>query len=312
MKAKLLVMVSVLVVLLAPLAGPPLEAATGGFVLAQLRVPRVVLGAVVGAALGLCGAAWQSLLDNPLATPSTTGTVAGASLGALAVLVLVPESVRVGTPSVALGAFAGALAASLIAGGIASRRRARLEDVLLGGIAFTLAASAVSAGLQATADLATTARAVRWSLGSLSVVGYGDVLALAAVLVPTCAVVLGQGRALDVLTGGEELAHAQGVDVPRVRTIVLVAGSLAVGACVAVTGPIAFVGLVVPHLVRRVVGVQRGVLLPLSAVAGAAFLVSCDALTRTILPAQDLPVGVLTAAIGAPALVAVLVGRRVD
>lgn len=309
MRVGLALVVCALALLAAPFAGPSLEGEAGAFVLGQIRLPRALLGALVGATLGLTGAAWQALLDNPLATPSTTGTIAGASLGALAVLVLVPEGLRAGTLAVGLGAFVGALLASLAAALVAARRQARIEDVLLAGIALTLGASALTTGLQVRADVAATARAVRWSLGSLSVVGYDALAGLLPILGGALAVLLAQSRALDVLVAGEEVAQSRGVDVRRLRLTVLVSGSLAVAACVAVAGPIAFVGLIVPHVLRRLVSARRTVLLPLSAVGGAAFLVACDALARTVVPGQDLPVGVITAGLGAPALVAILARR---
>jgi iron complex transport system permease protein len=211
---------------------------------------------------------------------------------------------------VALLAFGGALAISLPVAGLAARGRARIEDVLLAGVALTLAAGALTTGLQLQADLTATFRAVRWSLGSLAQVGYSGVAVLLPLATVSVAVVLLQTRALAALVGGEARAHSQGVDVVRVRTSVLVAGSLGVGACVAWCGPIAFVGLVVPHLVRLSIGPVRRVLLPMSAVVGAAFVVGADALGRVALPGREVPVGVLTAAVGAPLLVALVLRRR--
>lgn len=310
MRLPVTVALCVLVLALAPFVGPSLDGDSAAFVITWLRVPRVLLGALVGAVLGLVGAAFQTVFDNPLATPSTTGTTAGASLGALAVILALPASTPVGTLGVAAGAFAGALAVTLAVSAVAASGRARVDDVLLAGIALTLAASAVTTGLQMQADMAATFRAVRWSLGSLSVVGFtGPALVLPFAAV-TVTVLLSQVRALETLAGGEALAHSQGVDVRRVRTLVLSAGALGVAATVAWCGPIAFVGLVVPHVVRRTLGATRRVLLPLSAVTGAAFLVACDAVARVLLGGRELPVGVLTAALGAPLLVGLALRRR--
>lgn len=310
MKHLAAVVLVALVLGLAPWAGPTLDVPQGDFIFWQLRVPRVVLGALVGATLGLVGAAFQAVFDNPLATPSTTGTTAGASLGALAVLVLLPSSLTAATPWVAVGAFLGALAVTLAVGAVAARRSARMEDVLLAGIAFTLAASAVTTGLQVRADSAATFRAVRWSLGSLAQVGYDGIALLTPFCVVAALVILRHMRALDAMVAGEEVAYAQGVDVVRVRTWVLVAGALGVGACVAWCGPIAFVGLVVPHVVRRTLGAARIVLLPMSTVVGAGFLVACDVAARWALAGRELPVGVLTAALGAPLLIGLIARRR--
>jgi iron complex transport system permease protein len=306
MRVVLLVLVSVLAVLAAPFVGPSVDDSVWSFVLWELRVPRVLMAAAVGACLGVVGAAFQAIFGNPLATPSTTGTTAGAMVGALAALVFMA------TPSpsiVAVAALIGALAIALPVAALASRGNRRIEDVLLAGVALTLGASALTTGLQVQADLATTFRAVRWSMGSLTQVGYDGVAVVAVVSAVSIAGVLWHLRALEALIAGEALAFSQGVDVTGVRTRVLVFGALGVAVCVAWCGPIAFVGLVVPHLVRLGVGTSRRLVLTLSAVCGAGFLVLCDTVARTVWAGRELPVGVLTAAIGAPLLVALVLRR---
>jgi len=313
MKARLALTVVVCLCLigLSPFLGAPLQEETGSFVLWQLRVPRTLLGVLVGSTLGLTGAVYQTIFANPLATPSTVGTTAGASLGVLAVLVLFPGASVFGAPLIAMAAFAGALLVTGLIAAIAASGRARVNDVLLVGIGITLASSAVYTGLQFQADMEATFQAVRWSLGSLAKVGYRDVYLILPFAVVTHLVLLRQTRALEALAGGEELAFSQGVPVVKVRTIGLGIGALGVGACVALCGPIAFVGLLVPHLVRLTLGAQRRVLLPMSAVTGGAFLTVCDGLARWVLPDRNLPVGVLTAALGAVLLIALVV-RRTD
>jgi iron complex transport system permease protein len=303
----LLALGSAAVLAASPWLGPVPPEHAADFVVWQLRVPRVVVGGCVGATLGVVGASFQALFGNPLATPSTTGTTAGAALGALVALVVFPLAPR----ALLMGlAFAGALAVAMPVAALAARRRARLEDVLLAGVALTLAAGALTTGLQVGADEAATRRAVLWSLGSLSQVGYGSL----PWLLPACVVAvvgsLSQVRALDALVAGEERAHSQGVDVRRVRVWLLAVGALGVAATVAACGPIAFVGLVVPHLVRLSIGAPRRLLLPVSGVAGAGFLVGCDTLARLVLPGRELPVGVLTAALGAPLLVVLVLRPR--
>ena len=302
----------VLIVVVSPFLGPALTEETGSFILWQLRVPRTLLGVLVGATLGITGAVYQTLFANPLATPSTVGTTAGASLGVLAVLVLFPSAQINGLPVVAVAAFLGALIVTLLIAGIAASGRARVNDVLLVGIGITLASSAVYTGLQFQADMEATFQAVRWSLGSLAKVGYRDVLLMLPFAAITVVALLGQVRAFDALSGGEERAYSQGVPVVRVRTIGLGVGALGVGASVAVCGPIAFVGLLVPHLVRLTLGAQRRILIPMSACMGAGFLVLCDGLARLIMPARNLPVGVLTAALGAAALILLVVRQHDD
>jgi len=311
MRAKVLIVSSacLLVVAVSPFIGASLDGTESRFILTQLRVPRSLLGAIVGGSLGLCGAAYQALFDNPLATPSTVGTTAGAALGALAVLVLLPGG-QMGLPAVAIAAFIGALAVTFAIAAIAASGRASMNDVLLAGIAITLATGAITTGLQFQADMASTFEAVRWSLGHLSQVGYRGVLMISPIALICGAILLSQVRALESMLGGEDRAHAQGVDIRRTRTICLASGAVGVGACVAWCGPIAFVGLIVPHMVRLSLGASRRILLPMSALVGAAFLVACDSLARVALPGQDLPVGVVTATIGAPLLVFLVTRRR--
>ena len=300
------------VLLAAPWIGPSLLGEEGAFILLELRIPRTLMGALVGATLGMTGAVYQTVFKNPLATPSTVGTTAGAALGAL-VAVVVFGGVSVGggaLPLISLAAFVGALLVTAVIAVIASSGRATGNDVLLAGIAMTLAAGAVSTGLQFQADMAATFEAIRWSLGNLQQVGYGGVLFLLPFVVGTLGVCLSQVRALEAMVSGEEAAHSLGVDVPRTRALCLGVGAFGVGACVALCGPIAFVGLIVPHGVRLLLGASRRVLLPMSAWAGAAFLPLCDALGRVVVPGRELPVGVLTAAIGAPLLVGLVYRQR--
>jgi len=283
--------------------GPSFRGPTADFVLLQLRLPRLLVGALVGATLGLSGAAFQAVFNNPLATPSTVGTTAGATLGALLALALDTGDGILGMSLVTASAFGGALVTSLIVSGLAASGRLSKNDVLLAGIAVTLAASALASGIQFASDARALVAAAQWSLGQLPQVGYRGVWLLAPFTASTLTGLLALGRPLQNLVQGEDLAQAQGVDVGRLRFLVLLLASLGVAACVAWCGPIAFVGLIVPHIVRLSVGPALRTLLPLSFIGGAAFLVLCDAVARVVLPGRELPVGVITAALGAPALV---------
>ena len=312
MTARLVVLslLSLLALAVGPWIGPQMPAESADFILWQLRVPRVLVGALVGAVLGIVGAAYQTIFGNPLATPSTVGTTAGAVLGALVAVVLLDGGLVGGIPVLALAAFLGALAVTLIVAMVASSGRASTSDVLLAGIAITLAASALASGLQFQADMAATFQAVRWSLGHLGQLGFDGLWTLLPFAVVAIVAILSQTRALDAMVAGESLAETQGVDVVRVRTLVLGVGALGVGATVALCGPIAFVGLIVPHLVRLWLTGSRRVLLPMSALVGAALLVLCDGLARVLIEGRELPVGVLTAALGAPLLLWLVVGGR--
>ena len=290
------------VVAICPWIGPDVSPEQFDFVFWQLRVPRVAMATLVGMVLGICGAAYQTIFSNVLATPSTVGTTAGAALGAL-IAVLVGGMGTAYIPMVAICAFIGALAVTFCIAYIAASGRARIHDVLLAGIAMTLAAGAISTGLQFQADMASTFEAVRWSLGNLAQVGYKGVVMLVPFALVTVVTMMMHSRALESMMLGEEKARSQGVSVVRVRTLVLGVGALGVGASVAWCGPIAFVGLIVPHFVRKAFGASRRLLLPMSALLGAGFLVLCDTVARTCLDGRELPVGVMTSGLGAPLLI---------
>ncbi len=277
------------------------------FIVWQLRVPRLLMALLVGLVLGTTGAVFQALFRNPLATPSTTGTTAGATLGALAVLVLAPGLAH--PLALAGGAFSGAIVLSLGVTALAMAHGRSIHDILLAGVALTLGAGALTMGLQATADMSATFRAVQWSLGSLSTVGYRDVLWFTLPALLVWLLMIRRSRALDALLLGEAQAHGVGVDPVKLRTELLWVGSLGVACAVAITGPIAFVGLVVPHLVRRLAPGRRKGFIAWSGLSAGAFLALADLLARHVLPGRELPVGVMTAAIGAPFLVALVLRK---
>jgi iron complex transport system permease protein len=311
-RAVMLLVLSACVVGASPWIGGSLEGEAGEFIFTSLRIPRMLMACMVGATLSIVGAGYQTIFANALAAPSTVGTTAGATLGAL-VAVLGGTAVGGmpgGLPVVAVFAFVGALGVSLFVAALAASGRARVNDVLLAGVAISLAAGAISAGLQYSADQLQLFAAVQWSLGHLPQVGYRGVVMILPFSLVTIIVLLTQTRALQALVGGEERAHSQGVNVAYVRSLVLGIGALGVAACVAWCGPIAFVGLIVPHIVRLTVGSSRRLLLPMSAVAGAAFLAACDTAARTVWPGRELPVGVLTAGLGAPLLVWLVARQR--
>ena len=302
-RAGIFVLASLALAALSLYIGPSFSGETRDFVFFQLRLPRLLVGALVGATLSISGAAFQAVFNNALATPSTVGTTAGATLGALLALALDVGGGVFGVSLLTAAAFAGALVTTLLVSGLAASGRLSKNDVLLAGIAVTLAASALASGVQFASDARALVAAAQWSLGQLPQVGYRGVFLIGPFTTITLIGLLALGRPLQNLAMGEDLAQAQGVNVTRLRFLVLLVASLGVAACVAWCGPIAFVGLIVPHLVRLLVGPSLRSLLPLSFIGGAAFLVMCDAIARVVLPGRELPVGVITAALGAPALV---------
>ncbi|WP_158888798.1 FecCD family ABC transporter permease [Amycolatopsis anabasis] len=271
----------------------------------QLRVPRVVLAGLVGAALAGAGAAFQGVFRNPLADPYLLGAAAGAGLGATAVMVLAPALTTWVIGPLPLAAFAGAL------GGVGlswllgrSAGGTGTATLLLAGVAVASFLTAVQTFVQQL-NTETVRQVYTWMLGGLNISGWREVW-LALPYIGLAAMVLCLGaRLLDVLTLGDAEAASLGIHPARVRLLLLLAASLATAAAVAVSGLIGFVGIVVPHVVRLLAGSGYRVVIPLSLLGGATFLIAADHLARTVMPGE-LPVGVVTAFTGAPFFVAVL------
>jgi len=295
----------------AQLAGRPAGDPIAGQILA-LRLPRVCLGWVTGAGLGVAGAAFQGLFRNPLATPYTSGVVASASLGA-AGAILCPGLLAAGETS-GLGVGAAALAAALAEGGllgaIAIRTGGlRTEGLLLAGVTFNFLATALILLLRAlTAAPLQLLYLDRWLMGGLDVVGW-EWLPLTPLTAVGIMVLLYHTPALDQLALGHDLAASRGVRVERATVGILLAASLVTAALVATTGPIGFVGLLVPNGVRRLLGAGHPRLLIGSLLAGGGFLVLCDGAVRILAAGSaggELPVGVLTALLGGPLFLVLL------
>ncbi|MFL6199096.1 MAG: FecCD family ABC transporter permease [Thermoanaerobaculia bacterium] len=284
---------------------------TAGAIFWQLRLPRVLLALLAGAGLAVSGLAFQTLFRNELAEPYTLGIATGAALGAVLSLRLEEMGVLLGMPLVSLASFAGAIGATALVVGLASRRKGNTGTLLLAGIAVSLSCSALILFLQYLSDSTQTFRMVRWMMGGLSVVGYGEVLWTAPWVLGGAAVLLALRWDLNLLLTGEELAASRGVDLVRLRLRVLGVSSLMIGALVAVAGPIGFVGLMVPHMLRRWVGHDHLFLAPACLLGGGAFLAVCDVAARTVMAPAELPVGVLTALLGGPFFLWLLVlGRK--
>ena len=274
-------------------------------IITEIRLPRVVLGLLVGAMLSLTGAAYQGAFRNPLVDPYLLGIAAGAGLGATVAIVS-----GVGTGSglvdaVPLAAFAGALVAvaiSYVAGNMGGRSTVSL---VLAGVAVASFLTALQTYvLQRHSDVIR--EVYSWILGRLATSGWGEVTLLAPYFVLTCVVMIRYSHALDVLSVGDEEAASLGLDPRRVRLVVVVVASLGAAAAVSVSGLIGFVGIIVPHAVRLLVGVRHRAVLPMTILVGGAFMVVADLLARTMMSPAELPIGVVTAFIGAPFFVLVL------
>ena len=274
-------------------AGPSGETAR---LVASLRIPRVLLAAVVGASLALAGAALQALLRNPLADPFLLGTSGGAATGAAL------AAIAGASPLLSPGAaFAGAAAASIAIAALARRGgRLDLQRLLLLGLVANAFFSAVLLVLFSAVSGEASRSMLFWMMGSLASASAGRVAAMVPYAAVGAAALLASAGRLDLFSVGEENAAALGVDVEKAKRLVFLAASLLTGAAVAFAGVIGFVGLLVPHAVRLAAGNRQRVLLPLSAVCGAALLVAADALGRTVIAPAELPIGAVTAAVGAP------------
>ena len=278
---------------------------THAAIVEQIRLPRVALGLLVGATLSVSGAAYQAAFRNPLADPYLLGIAAGAGLGAtIAITSNLGDGAGALDP-VPLAAFAGALvsvAVSYVAGHLGGRSTASL---ILAGIAVASFLTACQTYvLQANSDAFREIFA--WILGRIATSGWSEPALMLPYFLVTVAVVLRYRRALDVLAVGDEEAAALGLEPRRVRVIVVLAASLGAAAAVSVSGLIGFVGIIVPHTVRLAFGSSNRAVLPLSVLFGAAFMVLADLVARTVLSPAELPIGVVTAFLGAPFFVLVL------
>jgi iron complex transport system permease protein len=275
------------------------------------RMPRVLAGAVVGAALASAGVVFQALLRNALATPFTLGVSAGASLGAMLAIVFGATISAGALSAVPLASLAGAgLAAAIVYRLATMQDRAMSTTVLLlAGVTLNSFFSALIMFVQYIADFAQVYRAVRWIMGDLDVGSFDPIVASLPMLAISFAMFAWLPSSLNLLSMGADAASARGVDVGRAQRLAFVSASLATAAAVSLAGPIGFIGIVVPHLVRLIVGVDHRLVLPASALFGAAFLVACDLAARTLMAPLEIPVGVITAMLGGPFFLWLLVRK---
>ena len=266
------------------------------------RLPRVLAAGLVGGALAASGVVLQALLRNPLATPFTLGVSAGAALGAMLAIAAGLDLGALGVSSVPLASFAGSMVATGLVYGLARSQSRGLSTnvLLLAGVTLNSFFSALILFVQYLADFTQTFRTVRWLMGDLDVGGYAPLVAALPLVVAALIAFAVLARSLNLLSLGSDAAASRGVDVARAERLAFLSASLATGAAVSLAGPIGFIGIVVPHMVRLVVGSDHRLVLPASLFGGAAFLIACDLVARTALAPLELPVGVVTAMIGGP------------
>lgn len=279
-------------------------------ILWQIRLPRVVLGALVGAVLALAGAAYQGVFRNPLADPYLLGVSSGAGLGATIAIVSGGVVAGLGLPVIAfLGGLLGVAATYALGSSVGGSARSSVV-IVLAGVAVAAFLNAIQTFVQQRYD--ETLRSVySWLLGRLSTQGWGEVVTVLPYVVLASVVILLHRRVLDVMAVGDTEARSLGVDAARTRLVLVLAATLGTAAVVSVSGLIGFVGIVVPHAVRLVLGASHRLLLPVSMLLGAAFLVLADVLARTVMSPAELPIGVVTALVGAPFFVLVLRRARI-
>jgi iron complex transport system permease protein len=275
-------------------------------ILLEIRLPRALLGVLVGGGLALAGSVFQALLRNPLAEPYILGISGGSAAGA--VLVLSLGLVTVSSIFLPAAAFAGALLAILLVFRVAASadRSLDVRVLLLAGVVVGSFFTAVIALLLSISEAHAVRSAVLWMMGSLAGASWTRVLLVAGYTLPSGLVLMGMARSLNLLSIGEETAGYLGTDVEGVKRTAYGVASLITAAGVAVAGIIGFVGLIVPHALRLMVGSDQRVLLPLSFLAGAAFLTSADLVARLILDPSEVPIGVITAFLGVPLFLVLL------
>jgi iron complex transport system permease protein len=288
--------------------GLPATGEAGTLIFREIRLPRAVLGALVGGALGLSGAALQGYLRNPLAEPSLVGVSGGAALGAvLAIHLGLSLSFALALP---LGGLLGAAAAMLAVMALAGIHGGPVTLILAGLAVSSFAAALISLALNLSQNPFASVEMVFWIMGSLADRSLTQVWLSAPLMVVGIGLLLTVGRALDALTLGEDAAGSLGVDLARTRLAIVAGTALSVGAATAVTGIIGFVGLIVPHLLRPLARHRPGLLLPASLLGGATMLLLADVALRIVAPWVELRIGVLTALIGAPFFVWLVLRTR--
>jgi iron complex transport system permease protein len=285
-------------------------------VILNIRLPRMVLGVLIGAGLAVSGLLMQGLFRNPLADPGLVGVSSGSALGAVIIIVLGgtvlgPFTSALGIWALPLAAFGGGLATTFILYRVATRSgQTAIATMLLAGIAIAALAGAVSGVLVYIASDNQLRDLTFWGMGSLAGATWVKVLAAGPIIALALVAAAFLSKGLNALTLGEATAAHLGVPVERFKRVTIVAVAAATGASVAVSGGIGFVGIVVPHLLRLVIGPDHRYLLPASALLGATFLLFCDALSRLIVAPAELPIGIVTAAFGGPFFLWILLRKR--
>jgi iron complex transport system permease protein len=280
-------------------------------ILTQLRIPRVMFTFLAGSGLALCGMVFQAMFHNPLATPFTLGVASGASLGAAIYVYIGFSFTLLGIDGGTFAAFAGALLAISFVYAVSRFQNGfSPETLLLTGVAISFFFSSLILFTQYLSNINDSFQILRWLMGSLTTVGYDEVLQLLPFVALTTAVILWLSRELNLLMAGDDIALSRGVSVHSIRYLLFLITSLCVGAIVALCGPIGFVGMMVPHICRLLVGADHRYLIPTTLLFGGSFLIICDAIARLIIAPAEIPVGVITTLLGGPFFLWLLIKSR--
>lgn len=266
----------------------------------RLRMPRIIMSVIVGSGLSVVGASFQGIFRNPMADPYVLGISSGAALGASLSIVLGLNKIFLGFGMVGISAFVGAIITTIVVYNIA-RVGSRVPTVtlLLAGIASSFFLSSIISTLMLF-NRDRVEQIVFWTMGSVSAANWNQVLMILPVVSVSIGIIVLFARDLDVMVTGEDTARSLGIEVETVKKILLFISTIIVGVCVSVSGIIGFVGLIIPHVVRMIFKPNHRILIPLSVIAGAIFMVICDSLARSLVPPTEIPVGVITSLFGAP------------
>jgi len=279
----------------------------------KTRLPRLLLAVLVGSALACSGAVFQSVFRNALATPYTLGTASGGTFGAVLVVFFGLDFSFSGFSTVTVAAFLGALLSVSVVYAL-GRHRGGLttSTMLLAGVTIGFFFSALTMFFHYLMDYTQSHRMLVWTMGSLEITEYGSIAKIAPFILVSLFFIVRMGRDYNQLCLGEDIARTRGVETERVKKTSFVLTSVMVGAAVSVTGPIGFVGLIVPHMLRMTIGPDYRVLLPASVLSGGAFLALCDTLARVLIAPSEMPVGVITAMLGGPFFIFLLLRRTAE
>ena len=275
----------------------------------KIRIPRVLTAFCAGAALAISGMVFQAMFRNPLATPFTLGVSSGAAFGAALYVKLGLVFSILGTSGQTVSSFLGAVISIFFVYGMTRLKKGfSTATMLIAGVAINFFFSSLILFIQYLSDFANSFRIIRWLMGGVEIVGYAPVLSLLPFFVIGSLIVLALTNELNLMMLGEDIAVSRGVAVKKIKALLFFATSIMVGGVVSVCGPIGFVGMMAPHICRLLIGANHRYLMPATFVFGGAFLVFCDTLARTIIAPAEIPVGIITALLGGPFFLWLLLG----